>query len=156
MTPTLDRNRDFGEIHGEAPFAAKYDQDGFLFCAQGELIHEALDEKGLARLESIKNQNEAQSAARAAFKKIMPSASEEQLAKLINLENLKPADPNAAEIDLAKWARGEQTVLFGRVAKKIREEYDQSPVNKKQALEILAEHGVIAPIAGASTIPSQT
>jgi hypothetical protein len=157
MTPTLDRNRDFGTIHGEHEFGAQFEQDGFFYDATGALIEDAMDSTQRTRFETRQRQDEAFAKARDAFREVMPEATDEQLAKLINQDSLKPANPNDEEIDLEKWGMGLQPkVLYSRVAQKIRQVYNQSPANKRQALEILAEHGVIAPIGGASTTPSMS
>jgi hypothetical protein len=157
MTPTLDRSRDYGTVHGDHEYGAHTVQDGFFYDAQDNLIEGAMDEVQVRRLAELREQTDAVAEAKATFRKLMPNMSEADVDKLINVENLKPANPNDEEIDLAKWGAGLQPkVLYSRVAQKIRQEFNQSPANKRQALEILAEHGVIPPIGGTSTIPSQT
>jgi len=153
--PTLDRSRDFGTIHGENEHGAFYEQDGFFFDATGALIEGAMDERQRAKLEQMQEQERALEQAREAFRAVMPSASPELVAKLITADNLKTTTEEE-EIDLVAWATGQKNYLYSKVAQKIRREFDQSPVNKKQALEILAEHGLIAAAPGAASIPSLT
>lgn len=156
MLPTLDRNRGFGTIHGDNEHGAHFEQDGFFFDATGTLIEGAMDERQRAKLQQLQAQDEAMERAREAFRQVMPDASPELVNKIITAENLNVKEAGDDEIDLAAWALGTKNYLFTKVAKRIREDYDQSPVNKKQALEILAEHGVIAAAPGAATIPSMT
>jgi hypothetical protein len=152
--PTLDRNRAFGQIHGEHELGGMFAQDGFIFDANDELIVAAMDAAQAKKLEERQAQDQAFTAARAAFKEIMPSASDEQIAKAINADNLKPTDPKDEPVDLYKWGMGQQEqILFSRVAVLIRETYNQSPTSKRQAREILAQHGIIPPVGGESTIP---
>ena len=154
--PTLDFSRTYGEIHGERPFAEKYEQDGFLFLANGQMIEEALTAKDRARLQEAIDQLEALEAARAAFLKHAPNTDPALVAKLITADALKKPEPAADEpIDLLAWSKGERKYNFSSVTKAFREKYSQSPVNAKQGLEILAEHGVIPAQGGAPTIPSQ-
>lgn len=154
--PTLDRSRDFGTIHGESEYGAFFEQDGFFFDATGTLIEGAMDSKQREKLEQMQEQEHALEQAREAFLAVMPSASPELVKKLITADNLKVADAGEEDIDLVAWGTNQKNYLFSKVAAKIRREFDQSPVNKKQALEILAEHGLITAAPGASTIPSMT
>ena len=155
MTLTLDKTRSFGTIHGENEHGAHFDQDGFLFDATGALIEDAMDSVQRERLKQYLAREEAISRAKAAFKEVMPDAPDEMVDRLITAENLeKAAQPG--EIDLVAWGRMEKRYPFHEVTKAIRERFNQSPVNKAQALEILAEHGLIPPLGGTPTIPSQT
>lgn len=156
MNLTLDRKREYGTIHGEHEFGAIFDQDGFLFDAQGNLIEASLTEAALARLEGLKAQERALEEARATFMKAMPNADPEMVAKLITADNLNTGNAEEEEMDLAGWAVGTKQYIFGKVTSEIRRRFNQSPVNKKQALEILAEHGIISVAPGAATIPSMT
>ena len=152
--PTLDRSRDFGTIHGDHEHGAQFAQDGFFFDAHDRLIEGALDEDAVKRLAELSKTAEAIEEAKAAFRKLMPNLSDEQVNKAINVENMKPANPNDEEIDLVAWANGSKTYLFGRVTKLIREQFNISPANKLQALEILAENGIIPPRSQTPTNPS--
>jgi hypothetical protein len=154
MTPTLDRSRDYGTVHGDHEHGAHTVQDGFFFDAQDNLIEGAMDEVQVARLAELRNQDAAIEQARAKFLELMPNADKATVDKLINVANLKPADPNAEEVDLAAWANGTKTYVFGRVTKRIRELYNISPANRLQCLEVLAENGVIAPRSQTPTSPS--
>jgi hypothetical protein len=155
MLPSLDRNRAFGEIHGENEFGARFEQDTFLFDATGALIEDAMGDSQRAKLKQLQDQDEAMERAREAFRSVMPDASKEMIDKIINTEGLNAPVIEEA-IDLAAWASGQKQYLYSKVAAEIRRQFDQSPVNKKQALEILAEHGVITAAPGAATIPSMT
>lgn len=156
MTPTLDRNRDYGTVHGDHELGATYSQDGFLFDTAGTLIEGALDPDARARLERLQKQGDAIAEAKAKFRELMPDMSEEQIDKVINAENLRPKDDNAALTpeDLAEWAAGKKSIIFGKVTKRIRELYNISPANRLQCLEILAENGVIPAMSGTPTSPS--
>jgi hypothetical protein len=156
MSLTLDRNRVYGEIHGEHEHGAKFDQDGFFFDAHGGLIEEAMDDRARDRLEQLQAQDAAIEEARKAFRQIMPDADEATVSKIITAENLKKADAADEEIDLEAWGSGRKKYLFTKVAQKIRAEYSQSPANAGQAREILAEHGIIPSVGGTPTIPSMT
>lgn len=155
MSLTLDRSRAFGEVHGEHEYGAKNIQDGFFFDAEDTLIHGAMDTVQRKKLEQLQAQDTAMAKAREAFRAVMPDADEATINKIINVENLK-LPVAEEEIDLAGWGRGEKKYLFTRVAQKIRAEFSQSPANTKQAMEILAEHGLIASMGGTPTIPSMT
>jgi hypothetical protein len=152
MTPTLDRNRAFAEVHGE--HTARSWQDGFLFDGNDNIMEGEMDEAQVKRFAEMKQQAIAVEKAKAAFREIMPGMDDAQVSKLINIDNLKPVTPNDADIDLAAWARGDQQVVFGKVTKLIRETYNIAPANKLQALEILAENGVIPPRSQTPTSPS--
>jgi hypothetical protein len=152
--PKLDRTRSFGEVHGERRFDEQYDQDGFLFRADGTVVEEAMTDADRARLKSVVEQNEALDAARAAFMQKLPDADPAIVAKLITAEGLKKPEPEDEPIDLVAWARQEKRYNFAKVTKAFREKYNQSPVNAAQGLEILAEHGAIPARGGEPTIPS--
>src|SRR5215211_1918621 len=157
---SLDQNRPIAEIcghfeEGDPMNGAKWAQDGFLFNNDGELLESALTEKDKKRLEEILARNEALDAAKKAFMEKAPTTSAADLDRIINTDLLNKA-PDDGEIDLVAWARGEKAYNYGKVAKAFRDRFHQSPVNKKQGLEILAEHGLIPPIGGDPTIPSQS
>jgi len=153
MTPTLDRSRDYGTIHGDHELGGQFAQDGFFYDGQGFLIEGAMDEVQVAKLAELRNQDEAVEQARAKFLELMPNADKATVDKLINVANLRPATTEE-EIDLAAWAAGSKNYVFGKVTKAIREQFNVSPVNKLQCLEILAENGVIAPRSQTPTSPS--
>ena len=156
---TLDKTRDYGRVsghieHDDPMHGAVATQDGFLFDAYDNLIEKALTDADRKRLEEIVARNDALEAARARFLEIAPNTDPEQLAKIISVESLnKPSDDG--EVDLVAWAYGTKTYNYAKVAKAFRDRFSQSPTNKRQGLEILAEHGLIPPIGGTGTIPSQ-
>ena len=154
--PILDRSRDFGTIHGENEHGAHFDQDGFFFDATGTLIEGAMDAKQREKLEALQEQDRALEQAREAFLNVMPNADPEMVKKLITADNLKVGVSEDEEIDFVAWVNGSKKYIFSKVTAEIRKRFDQSPVNRKQALEILAEHGVITAAPGAATIPSMT
>jgi len=156
---TLDKTRPFGEIAGhfendDPMFGAVASQDGFLFDGYGKLIEAALTPADRKRLEELVARNDALDAARARFMEIAPNTDPDQLAKIISVESLNKSSDDD-EVDLVEWAYGRKAYNYGKVAKAFRDRFSQSPVNKKQGLEILAEHGLIPPMSGAGTIPSQ-
>lgn len=157
MKLSLDRNRPHGTVHGEHEFNAAYEQDDFLFDAHGEVIEASMDEKAVARLHARLAEEAAIEKARTTFREAMPHLDEETVKRVISRDNLKPAEDDGS-VDLRAWAMGEKNYIFGKVTKAVREAYNQSPVNKAQCLEILAEHGVIprsmAPTT--ATTPSAT
>lgn len=158
--PVLDESRDFGTIaghfeeHDPMP-GAVYAQDGFLFRVDGTLIEAALTPKDRIRLEETVKRNAAVEAARAAFKEVAGDIDPEILKKIVSTDALTKPATDDGELDLVGWARGEKVYNYGKVAKAFRDRFSQSPVNKGQALQILAEHGLIPPVAGTPTIPSQ-
>jgi hypothetical protein len=156
---TLDKTRPYGEIAGyfendDPMFGAVQSQDGFLFDAQDNLVEKALTPADRKRMEELVARNDALDAARARFMEIAPNTDPAQLAKIISVESLNKTDDDD-EVDLVAWAYGRKAYNYGKVAKAFRDRFSQSPVNKKQGLEILAEHGLIPPPPGAGTIPSQ-
>lgn len=151
--PTLDRTRDFGTVSGDniEHAGAFFEQDGFLFDVHGKIIEQYVTEAQRAELAARLRKEAALAKARQAFVDDL-GMSAEDAAVAVSLSNLDKRDDGA--IDLAAWARGEKRYPVDKVYRLIRESYDQSPTNRGQALEILAEHGVIPPVSGASTIPS--
>jgi hypothetical protein len=156
QNPTLDRTRDFGTIHGEHEHGATYSQDGFFFDASGDLIEAALDAAGLKRLEQRKNQDAAILEAKSKLRELMPDLTAEQLDKVVNVQALNaPESQEITREDLALWAAGQKQIVFATAKKAITALFDQSPVNKQQAIEILAANG-IGSFTGAPTIPATT
>jgi hypothetical protein len=153
MTPTLDRNRDYGTVHGDHEHGAAFTQDGFLFDARYEIIEGAMDEEAHGRFLKMQQEREAVEKAKEAFRSFMPDADEATISKIINADNLRAPSPADDVIDLEAWANGSKTYLFGRVTKLIREKFNISPANKRQALEILAENG-IGSVSGTISQPS--
>lgn len=57
----------------------------------------------------------------------------------------KPPAPEAAEIDLAAWAKGEKNYVFFSVVKAVKERFPEAKVGNKKAdvLAVLVTEGVV-------------
>lgn len=160
LLPTLDKTRHFGIVaghfeEGDPMHGALYSQDGFLFDVDGELIEKALSPADRDRMEKVMERNAALAAAKAAFLHVAPNTDPALIDKMITSDALtKPTTEGA--IDLVAWAEGRASYRYISVTQEIRKRFNQAPANKSQALEILAEHGLIAPRGGTPTIPSQS
>lgn len=153
MTLTLDREKPAGEIHGghETFPLAKWEQDGFLFTYQGELIEEALDDAGRKRLDEVLRRRAALEQARKAFLEASPGTDPAVVNKLISEAALTSPDTT---VDFAKWLADQRAYPFASVTKAIREQFNVGVTSKRQALEVLAENGLAPHPGGLSTIPS--
>lgn len=54
-----------------------------------------------------------------------------------------PQDKAATGVDLAAWGRGKQEYLFGDIRKAIRAQYNRVVTERRDALDLLIEQGVI-------------
>ncbi len=134
---TLDRNRPYGEVHGEDTGGAFFDQDGFLFDFEGNLLEHLLDAKARAKLENMKATAEAQAAAKAAYEASLRGAGISPAdAPEMPLQGEEDAPP-APHVDLHGWVTGAAKYQFFAVKDALREQYGFSPTNKEAALVFL-------------------
>jgi hypothetical protein len=162
-TPTIlfDKDADYGTVHGDpvivkrgdedepVSVVAVYEQDGFLFDAQLNLIPELLTDAAKKRLARRIAERKAKDDAAAAYAKAMADAGIK--AELtISVTDPNAPDADAARVDLVAWAEGRKKYRFDLVSKTIRELFDVGVTSKNQALELLAVKGLI-PGRGAET-----
>jgi len=151
MTLKLDRSReDLGTIHGE-PInwtdpetgdvrTAVYQQDGFLFDVEGELIEGLLTPQAKARLEKKTREAEAKRAAEEAYRKALGTDAPADTRPRVAF-----VDPDApvkgAAIDLQGWLSGEAKYPFDQVAEECRKLWNIKPGSKAQAKRLIESNG---------------
>jgi len=136
-TTTLDRNRPYGEVHGENTNGAFFDQDGFLFDYEGNLLEHLLDDAGRARLHSIKAKEEAQTRAKEAYESSLRAAGLDPTTQPA-MDSGDDA-PVPAKVDLHAWATGQAKYQFFAVKDAMKDQYGFSPTNRDAAMKFLAD-----------------
>lgn len=157
----LDRNREFGTIHGEVDSKISHvnedgearvavaEQDGFLFDANDELIRELLTPAQARVLAKREAEGQAKAAAEEAFAKAMGDfapAEGDNRPRINVIDPDAPKSTNDEEVDLLAWGRGQKKYRFDRVVHAITARFHIAPVTQQQAREILRDQGVLSPL----------
>jgi hypothetical protein len=137
-TTTLDRNRPYGEVHGENTNGAFFDQDGFLFDNDGNLLEHLLDDAGRARLHGIKAKEEAQARAKEAYEASLRAAGLDP-ASQPTMDAEGEVAPAPAKVDLHAWATGQAKYQFFAVKDAMKDQYGFSPTNRDAAIKFLID-----------------
>lgn len=143
--PTLDRNRSYGEVHGENTGGAFFEQDGFLFDFEGSLIEGLLDEAGRKRLNAMMAKKEAQELARQAYEDSLRAAGIDPATQPSFDEQDEEAPE--AKVDLRAWIDGRAKYQFYAVRDAIKAEFGFSPASTILAQQYLREKFGIAEAA---------
>lgn len=138
---TLDRNRPYGEVHGEDTGGAYFDQDGFLFDFEGKLIEALLTSAQRDQIDKMKAQAEAQASARAAYEQSLRAAglNPADAPPMEDPEAEPPAPSQEGTIDLAGWAMGTKRYHFFTVKSALLEQYNFSATNSDAARKFLRD-----------------
>jgi len=147
--PTLDRSKDFGIV--TPPWeGAHFEQGGFHFDANGDVVQELVTPELTKRLENA--------AARATADKAADAARKAALKKL----GLDPSDPDLAtkaldavaasaangggdppELDLVAWAKGEKPYPFAKVRGAALEQYDFVATDARALVAFMVDNSKI-------------
>lgn len=137
MITTLDRNRPFGEVHGENTNGAFFDQDGFLFDYEGNLLEHLLDDAARARLHGMKAKEEAQIRAKEAYEASLRAAGLDPTTQpAMDSDDEAPAP---VKVDLHAWATGQAKYQFFAVKDAMKDQYGFSPTNRDASIKFLVD-----------------
>jgi hypothetical protein len=160
--PRFDKTRDFGEVHPAGTDGIFYWQDGFPFCHEGKLVHQALTKEMKERLS-----RPVQASPKASGKGQTPALSYEQLKALAVLDMLTPeqkveftamAPPSSddsadngenddekpgGEVNLELWLKGETNYAFFKVTDAVFKRYQKKCTRQDDLIQflILADDG---------------
>jgi hypothetical protein len=138
---TLDRNRDYGTVHGEDTGGAAFEQDGFQFDYQGNIIEELMSPEATKRynkrLATVKAQEAAKAAYEAALADSGMDANDPDAPRMMGA----PGDPPPAEVkvDLRAWFLGQAKYGWFEVSRAIKEDHGFAPTSKTNAAQALSE-----------------
>lgn len=136
-TISLDRNRPYGEVHGENTQGAFFDQDGFLFDYEGNLLENLLDDAGRARLHGMRAKEEARVRAKDAYEASLRAAGLDPTTQPAMDAEDEPPPP--AKVDLHAWATGQAKYQFFAVKDAMKDQYGFSPTNRDAAIKFLID-----------------
>jgi len=147
---TLDRNREYGTVHGEDTGGAFYAQDGFHFDIEGNLLEHLMDKGAVTRLEKRLAVENATRKAEEAYKLAMAEAGQAE-PEPVKVAPAKPGriavtpgedEPPAAEdvekFDFRGWYLGQNKVGWFEVSKALKTEMGYSANSKAAAAEFLS------------------
>lgn len=138
----LDRTKDFGEISPPDGLAV-YEQNGFLYGANGTLIEARLSKEQKATLKKLEARAEAAAAADKVRREKLTAAgfSDDEIAGDDAAER-KAAEPRSrgtGDIDLKAWLVGDKDYPFDKVRDAIRTLYGKQCTKFIDASDFLAE-----------------
>lgn len=136
LTLTLDRDTEFAEIHGEHEGA--YEQNGFIFDAQDEVMMKFVTASDRQRLERFAKMRRAKVEAEIAYREAMGEDAPAELA-------VRFVDKNAGDkrFNYRDYADGKLKVQFFKVQMQMAADFDEKPTSREDALTILRERKAI-------------
>ena len=145
---TLDRNRDYGTVHGEETKGAFFSQDGFHFDNEGNLLEHLMDAGAKERLARRIATDNAKKAAEAAYKKAMaeadmaepeaPAPAPVVTGRIAALDDEPPAAEDKPEFDFRGWYLGTTKIQWFEVQKALKEHKSFVAGTKDNAAEFLS------------------
>lgn len=149
----LDRSRHFA-IVTPPENGAHFHQDGLYFTHGGEVVEDMIDEAGVKAIKRRNAQAAAKAAAEDAYRKALeeqgmePDAIKGEIERVKNAGALTDAAAGAANsqaVDLIAWAKGHKQYPWFTVRKAFTDQHSRDVENKANALDFLADEGLIAP-----------
>jgi hypothetical protein len=139
---TLDKTRDFGEVHPPEDGAHFY-QDGFYFGPRGDLVQAFLDDAARAKLAFAEAAASANAIAEKARADALKSAGFDPATQGPGAQAAPIPTPPVAEaissggVDLRAWLLGTTQYQFFAIVAATKELYGFSPATKAQAVDFL-------------------
>ena len=119
---SLDRSKPFGTVHGDLKDGIHFWQDGLPFDAQGKLVGARLTDEQRVRAERL-----ARKAARLAPRQAAATGAAEAADE----------EPDAGDVNLEAWLRGDAKYLYDAVRTAIRGRYQRDCPSIGDAVEFL-------------------
>lgn len=136
---TLDEARSYGSVHGETEHGISFEQDGLPYDHSGALIVAALDGVTKQKATRLLKQRIARAAAQAAYEEAMGADADPAARVTVNDGNHQ----KNTDVDVIAWAKGSVRYRFDLVATAMQKLWDEKPVNKEDALDMLRTRNMI-------------
>lgn len=136
LTLTLDRDAEFAAIHGD--HAGAYEQNGFIFDAQGNVMMDFVTAPDRKRLERFAKMRRAKAEAEAAYREAMGEDAPAELA-------VKFIDKNAGDkpFDYRAYVSGRLKIPFYKVQAQVVADFNEKPTDRENAIAILRENNAV-------------
>lgn len=144
---TLDKSKPHGVVFPPEN-NAHFEQDGFYFTHQGDLVHDMLDEAATKRLKRRQAFARAEAARIAALRSALESEGLDgkeidEVMKEAETSGAAAISKASAQVDLIAWAKGQQKYVFGQIRKAFQDQHAKIIADKRDALEWLVDNGQI-------------